>query len=156
MNEVQIVKCDFDKQDHQENLLRLMEAYMMDRMGQEAPMTDYVKKNLIPGLAAHPGVFVLFARQQDKYIGMTTCFIGFSSFQAKKLINIHDLIVLKSFRGQGIGRKLLQAVESEAGKLECGKITLEVRHDNINAQGLYVSQGFGESHPPMYFWSKYL
>ena len=54
----------------------------------------------------------------------------FSSFQAKPLINIHDLAVLPSHRGQGIGHRLIDAVAVRGRELGCCKMTLEVRPDN--------------------------
>jgi len=42
------------------------------------------------------------------------CFRGFSTFAAAPLINVHDLAVVPGFRGQGIGRRLLEAVEMYA------------------------------------------
>jgi len=42
----------------------------------------------------------------------------------------------------------------EAKNRNCSKVTLEVREDNITAQNLYKSIGFGECEPPMKFWVK--
>ena len=80
--------------------------------------------------------------------------VGFSSFRGKPLINIHDVAVSPAARGQGIGRKLLAAVETEARSLGCGKVTLEVRSDNARAMGLYRSVGFVPSEPETFFWSQ--
>jgi ribosomal protein S18 acetylase RimI-like enzyme len=76
-------------------------------------------------------------------VAVAVCFVGFSTFVARPLINIHDLAVLPEYRGQGIGRLLLQQVEAKGHELGCCKLTLEVREDNHRAQRLYQRFGFG-------------
>jgi ribosomal protein S18 acetylase RimI-like enzyme len=104
----------------------------------------------------HPSSFVLFAETGLQIVGMAVCFIGFSTFRGKKLVNVHDLIILPSSRGLGLGRKLMKAVELVAREIDCCKITLEVRQDNHIAQSLYIGEGYAGSQPPMLFWSKNL
>ena len=84
---------------------------------------------------------------------MVNCFIGFGTFAAKPFINIHDIIVKDKFRGQGIGRKLLEEVKQRAVSMDCAKITLEVREDNHKAQRLYQSMGYADCKPAMRFWT---
>ncbi len=50
--------------------------------------------------------------------------------------------VLPAFRGQGIGRRLLQACIDKARAKGITRIELEVRADNQPAIGLYRSMGF--------------
>ena len=69
--------------------------------------------------------------------------MGFSTFYARPLLNIHDLAVHRDYRGQGVGRALIAAIEEKARKLNCCKLTLEVRQDNDIAWGLYRNVGFG-------------
>ena len=71
-----------------------------------------------------------------------TCFIGFSTFAARSLINIHDLHVTADHRRRGIGRHLLQAIEDDARELDCCKLTLEVQENNHPALALYRALGF--------------
>jgi ribosomal protein S18 acetylase RimI-like enzyme len=47
-------------------------------------------------------------------------------------------------------------LEEIAKEKNCGKITLEVRKDNLNARDLYKNQGFTEAPHSMFFWIKYL
>jgi ribosomal protein S18 acetylase RimI-like enzyme len=67
---------------------------------------------------------------------------------------VHDLAVIKTARGKGIGRKLLERIIEIAKEKDYCKVTLEVRTDNINAQGLYKSLGFIECKPVMHYWEK--
>lgn len=71
--------------------------------------------------------------------------LEFSTFAAKPLINIHDLVVLPLVRGQGIGKSLLAAVESKAKALGCCKLTLEVQENNAVAQKAYRAFGFNQA-----------
>jgi len=50
--------------------------------------------------------------------------------------------VLKPFRGQGLGKRLLSAVLADAWKFGLVRIELEVFTDNIPAIALYQSMGF--------------
>jgi ribosomal protein S18 acetylase RimI-like enzyme len=127
---------------------------MQDSMGGGQSMPDFTRANLVEGLAVHPTAFLLFAKDKAEFIGLITCFVNFSTFKAKPYINIHDIVVLTSYRGQGIGRKLLQGVIKIADENNYCKVTLEVRMDNINAQGLYKSLGFEECDPVMHYWEK--
>jgi ribosomal protein S18 acetylase RimI-like enzyme len=80
---------------------------------------------------------------------------SFSTFYAKKVLNVHDLAVNPAFRGNGVGEALLAAVEKEAKEENCCKITLEVREDN-RAQNLYERFGFSNEEPRMFFMEKML
>ena len=96
----------------------------------------------MPGLRAHPTTLIFLALHQDEAVGIVTCFIGFSTFAARPLVNIHDLHVAKDHRRHGIARLLLEAVETEARRLGCCKLTLEVQENNQTALALYASLGF--------------
>jgi len=78
----------------------------------------------------------------DRPVGAAICFIGFSTFAAKLLINIHDFVVLPASRGKGVGRRLLDAVEGKARELGCCKLTLEVMDNNHHALRMYQAAGF--------------
>jgi GNAT superfamily N-acetyltransferase len=151
---VEIIQCDFKNTDHRQKVVELIDAYMQDPMGGGNPMPEKNKIPLVEGLAAHPGAFVLFAVEENHYLGVATCFVNFSTFNVKPYINVHDLAVIKSARGKGVGRKLLERIIEIAKNKNYCKVTLEVRNDNLNAQGLYKSLGFDECEPVMHFWEK--
>ena len=118
-----------------------------------------VKRDLVPGLRAHPACYVFLAYRDDTPVGFSICFLGFSTFNARPLINIHDIFVDSSVRGLGIGAMLLERIEAKARELNCCRITLEVRKDNRVARGLYRKVGFdqvvvGADRIPMEFWHK--
>lgn len=151
---IEFIFCDFADPEHQSAFISLLNHYMDDPMGDHPQLTPEREKELIRGMADHPASFVLFAKQNGNYIAFTTCFINFSTFKAKPYVNIHDVVVLKEYRDQGIGRKLLEKVIAICRDRDYCKITLEVRDDNANAKRLYHSLGFEECEPVMHFWTK--
>ena len=56
--------------------------------------------------------------------------------------HITNIAVKESFRKQGFGRMLMEALLEEAKKLEIVAMTLEVRVSNISAVTLYEKMGF--------------
>jgi len=155
-NNIQVIEADLSNPEHAENFLKLTAAYMADPMGESNPWTEEQKSNLVQEMRDHPVALILFAKVDGQYAGICTCFYAYSTFLVKPLINIHDIYVDESFRGNGVGKKLIEALEEIARKKNCGKITLEVRKDNLNARDLYKSQGFTEAPHSMFFWIKYL
>jgi ribosomal protein S18 acetylase RimI-like enzyme len=135
-------------------LLAVLDSYARDPIGSGQPLPTDVKQRLVPALRAHPTTLAFLAFEGERAVGLALCFTGFSTFRALPLINVHDLAVLPDCRGQGVGRRLLEAVEARARSLGCGKITLEVREDNAGARGLYDSFGFGAGQTPTFFLEK--
>ena len=74
--------------------------------------------------------------------GVAVCFLGFSTFSAMPLLNIHDLAVRGEFQGTGVGGALLDSVAEKARTLGCCRVTLEVDQENPGARRLYERKGF--------------
>ena len=158
-DEIKIIDADLTNVDHQHAIIAMLDAYMRDPMGGNMPMPESTRRNLIPGLRAHPARYIFLAYSNETPVGLAICFLGFSSFSARPLINIHDLFVDSSARGKGVGRNLLERIETKARELNCVRITLEVRLDNEPARTLYRKVGFdrvvaGPNQIPMEFWRK--
>jgi ribosomal protein S18 acetylase RimI-like enzyme len=139
---IRIVEADLSLAEHQEAVLAMVDAYSRDAMGNGKPLDQDVRTRLIPGLRRHPTTLIFLAFDGVQPIGAAVCFIGFSSFAAKPIINIHDFVVLPASRGKGIGRRLLEAVEAKARELGCCKLTLEVMDKNHQAIRMYQAAGF--------------
>ena len=139
---IRIVEADLSLAEHQEAVLAMVDAYSRDAMGNGKPLDQDVRTRLIPGLRRHPTTLIFLAFDGIQPIGAAVCFIGFSSFAAKPIINIHDFVVLPASRGKGIGRRLLEAVEAKARELGCCKLTLEVMDKNHHAIRMYQAAGF--------------
>ena len=142
---VVVVEADLERTDHQAVVLALTEAYAADPMGAGRPLPADVRDRIIPGLRAVPTARVFLAYLGGEAVGLATCFVGFSTFSARPIINVHDLAVLESTRGRGVGRALLTAVEEEARTMGCCKLTLEVNERNQRAMQLYQSAGFTQA-----------
>ena len=154
-----IIQANLDDPVHQKTVISLVDAYSQDEMGDGAPLRDEVRQRLIPALRLHPTTLILIAYKSEQPVGIAVCFRGFSTFAARPLMNIHDLSVLPGHRGEGIGQRLLQAVEEKARELGCCKLTLEVQEKNKRARKTYEAAGFidstyGENTGPCYFLSK--
>ena len=149
-----ILLADLADPAHQAAIVDLLDMYCRDEFGDGKPLSAESRANLIPGLVKHGGARVYLAYEENEPVGLALCFVGFSSFRAKPLINIHDIAVRPQVRGRGIGRQLLSAVEQDARALGCCKVTLEVRSDNVRAQGVYRAAGFKSSQPETWFWSQ--
>jgi GNAT superfamily N-acetyltransferase len=141
----EIVEADLSRLDHQRDVVALTDAYARDPMGNGAPLPQEVIERLIPGLRGHPTTLILLAYSGPEAVGIATCFLGFSTFRGRPLVNVHDLAVLPGHRGGGIGRRLLEAVERKARALGCCKVTLEVLENNAVARRLYAGAGFSQA-----------
>ena len=144
---VRIADADLSNPDHTRGLVEILDAYASEPAGGNQPLTRDVRERLTPELRAQHGAVILLALADERPIGAAVCFRGFSTFAARPLLNVHDLAVLPDFRGRGIGRALLEAVEARARETGCCKLTLEVHQDNERARALYKSFGFNNYAP---------
>lgn len=139
---VEIIEADLARPDHQAAVVEMVDMYSRDPLAGGAPLDPDVRANLAAALRAHPTTLVFLAMDGATPVGVAVCFRGFSTFRAKPLINIHDLGVVPERRGEGIGARLLAAVEAKARALGCCRLTLEV-FENNPARRLYARAGFG-------------
>jgi ribosomal protein S18 acetylase RimI-like enzyme len=158
---LRVVPADLDDAAHADALRDLVDAYARDPMGGGEPLADEVLARLVPALRAHPTTHAWLAFDGERPVGLALCFLGFASFEARPLLNVHDLVVAPGQRRRGVGRALLAAVEAGARALGCCRVTLEVRQDNAPARALYADVGFrgyalGGEERPMFFLTREL
>ncbi|MGC1678641.1 MAG: GNAT family N-acetyltransferase [Candidatus Binataceae bacterium] len=154
-----IIEADLADSKQAAALVELFDRYMRDPMEGGAAMPPNLRRDLVPGLLAHPSSYVFLAYHADQPVGFAICFLGFSTFNARPLLNIHDISVLATMRGKGAGAAMLAQIEDKARALNCCRLTLEVREDNHVARGLYRKSGFAEAlagTARMEFWNKTL
>jgi ribosomal protein S18 acetylase RimI-like enzyme len=120
----------------------LLDDYARDLMGGGTALAPDVLRRLCDDLAARPYAFSFLAWDGHEPVGLANCFETYSTFKAKPLVNIHDLTVIASARGRGVGQALMQAVETEARARNACKITLEVLSGNTVALKSYDRFGF--------------
>jgi len=139
---IQIIQADYNNPQHANDLIQLLDAYAQDPMGGGEALSDYAKQNLVPSLAKRADALSVLAYEGEQAIGLINCFEGFSTFYCKPLLNIHDVVVMDAYRGRGISRLMLQAVEALAKQQGHCKLTLEVLSNNRSAIRAYEKFGF--------------
>ena len=142
-NQINIQIADYSSVKDAEAVVDLMNHYALDKMGGGEALSESVKASLVPGLANVAGAFSVLAFVDGNPAGLINCFMGFSTFKAKPLINIHDVIVLEDFRGLKLSQMMLEKVQVIAKERGCCKLTLEVLQGNKVAQSAYIKFGFG-------------
>lgn len=123
-------------------VVALLDAYASDPAGGGEPLSDFVKDNLARELAARPQAYSVLAFDGEQPVGLVNCIEGFSSFKCKPLVNVHDVAVLASHRGQGIAEAMLAEAERIAVERGAVKMTLEVLSGNAPAVKLYRRIGY--------------
>ncbi|MBY5991792.1 GNAT family N-acetyltransferase [Ferrimonas balearica] len=161
MTPLTIKTVDYHHPKEVEAMVGLLDAYARDPMGGGTPLAEPVKRGLGPALANEPGALSLIAYDGAQPVGLLNAFRGFSTFQCKPLMNVHDVVVLSSHRGRGVSMALLEALERQARAMGCAKLTLEVLEGNSVARNAYRKFGFAgyELDPAMgqaQFWQKVL
>ncbi len=151
--DVKIIEADLENRKHASDIVKIVDLFARDPMGQDQPLDEEVRVDMIAEMKKIPTTKTFIAYHGEKALGIVTCFIGFSTFTAKKTFKIHDVAVHPDARGMGIGTKLLETIEQEAKNLGCSKITLEVREDNP-ARNLYEKVGFEYGDPKWFYMTK--
>lgn len=160
------VAVDLSRPDHARELLRLLDHYAQDPMGGGHALSDEARATLVERLRAVPNFLAYLAyaageaheaaesndscdscdshdsHDEGGAVGLINCFWGFSTFAARPLLNIHDIIVDAGWRGRGVGRQLLAATEAAARARGSCKLTLEVLEGNATARAAYARCGF--------------
>lgn len=157
----QVLIADWENPAHAEAVVYLLNEYSSDEMGAGKELSDQVKANLIPELKKRPHVFAVLAFVDSVPAGLALCVEGFSSFACMPLVNVHDVIVPRSFRGRGISKRLMEKVEETARERGCCKLTLEVLEGNEIAKNAYLGFGFegyvlDDKNGKALFWQKKL
>jgi ribosomal protein S18 acetylase RimI-like enzyme len=157
--DVEIRQVDYRDQGDAAVLVALLDGYAREPFGGGTPLPEEVRVTLPERLAAFPTALSLLAFADGKPAGLANAVLGFSTFAARPLLNLHDLVVDVNYRGHGIGRRLLERLETEAYERGCCKMTLEVLTGNATAQGLYQRCGYAPyaldpDHGAAQFWHK--
>ena len=156
---IEIIKADYLDKNHAKDIAFLMNEYATDPMGGGKPLPEKVKNNLANELSKLPHALTVMSYVNGHPAGLVNCFEAFSTFACQPLINIHDVIVSKKYRGNGLNQKMLKKVEDIAISKGCCKLTLGVLSENIIAKKSYEKFGFSsyELDPKLgsaLFWQK--
>jgi ribosomal protein S18 acetylase RimI-like enzyme len=120
----------------------MLDAYASDPAGGGKPLSNYAKIHLVRELAVRPQAYSVLALDAMQPIGLVNCIEGFSTFACKPLVNVHDVVVLNSYRGQGVAAQMLALAQRIAQERGAVKLTLEVLSGNLPAVKLYRRIGF--------------
>lgn len=139
---IELKQVDYTNPQQAADLKALLNAYAQDPMGGGRALDAATLETLPEKLANFPTAFSVIAYVDKQPAGLINCFVGFSTFAAKPLVNIHDVTVRPEFRGLGLSKKLLASVETIAKEKGCCKLTLEVLSNNTVAMKAYEKVGF--------------
>lgn len=123
-------------------IVSLMECYAKDPMGGSEPLAPEVLSGLCDALAKQPGAVSVIAWDGEQAIGLINAFVGFSTFKAQPLLNIHDIIVHPAWRQRGVCSAMLEHIQTLAQRRGYCKLTLEVLEGNTAARYSYQRFGF--------------
>jgi len=142
---IEIKRVDFSHPLEREHFCELLNHYASDTMGGGEPLSPSVLERVCSDLEHWPGAvsFIAFeTSQSNKAVGLINCFLAYSTFKAKPILNIHDIVVRSEYRGQGVSKVMLEHVEEHAKQQGCCKLTLEVLTGNAQALRAYQTFGF--------------
>lgn len=142
MNSISVFVADYQEPGQARAIVQLLDAYARDPAGGGTPLSAYARENLVAALAARPQAFSILALDGEQPVGLINCIEGFSTFACRPLVNIHDVVVRRSHRGQRVGERMLAEVERVARARGACKLTLEVLSGNAPACRLYERVGF--------------
>ena len=143
MTTLTLLQADYADPVHARAVVDLLDAYARDPAGGGHALSDHARSHLVASLAVRPQAFSVLAFEGETPVGLVNCIEGFSTFACRPLVNVHDVAVLPSHRGQGVGARMLQLVEQIALERGACKLTLEVLSGNTSANRLYARFGFG-------------
>ena len=139
---MQILQAIYSDSLHAQSIVQILDAYAQDPTGGGTALSEFSKQNLVQELAKRPQAFSVLAFDGETPVGLVNCIEGFSTFACKPLVNVHDVAVLGSHRGQRVGEKMLALAEQIARQRGACKLTLEVLSGNASAIRLYQRIGF--------------
>jgi GNAT superfamily N-acetyltransferase len=98
-------------------------------------------------ILADPALGKLFVLRVDgKVAGMANALITVSTAEGGRVLLLEDVIVNKEYRGEGLGRRLVEHVMAWAREQGMMRVTLLADRDNRAALDFYRELGFVSSH----------
>ena len=111
---------------------------LMKELNAEIPVNAQQQQRSV----ASPGTRIFVAENDEKHIVGCATLCVFESPTGRKA-SVEDVVVLSAYRGQGIGRTLLQRIIDFAkNKLAPIDLRLTSQPSRVEANALYVSLGF--------------
>jgi GNAT superfamily N-acetyltransferase len=89
-----------------------------------------------------PSIRILVAETDGQLVGHVMLQLHFVALHGTKLANIDQLFVITERRGQGIGRRLMDAALDAARILGCNGLQIQATPYNWAAHSVYTAFGF--------------
>lgn len=143
MAAVRVFAADYANPAHMLAVIELLDVYARDPMGGGVPLSAYARQHLPAAMLRRASLFSVLAWDAAVGpVGLVNCVEGFSTFACKPLVNVHDVVVVASHRGQGLATNMLNLVAQLARVRGACKLTLEVLSGNATAMRAYKRFGF--------------
>lgn len=158
---ISVTRANLSNAERAAAVISLLDHYALSPAGGKQALAEYTRQHLISQLQQIKNVVLLLAYDAATPVGLLIGFEGFSSFQCRALLNVHDVVVHEDYRGRGVSGQLFALAENIARERGYCKMTLEVLSNNLAAQSAYRKAGFAayELDPAMgqaLFWEKKL
>jgi hypothetical protein len=108
---IEVLLADYRNPVHARAVVDLLDSYARDPAGGGTALAPEVLAGLPEALAGRPQAFSVLAYDGAQAVGLVNCIEGFSTFACKPLVNVHDVVVLPSHRGQRITQHMFACVE---------------------------------------------
>ena len=102
------------------------------------PMENY-PEHVYKIILRYFGDYCFIAEENEQIIGFV---LGIVPQSLESTYFLWDIGVTPSYRGQGIGGKLVREVEKELGKMGIKRVELTIDPDNIPSQKLFEKMGY--------------
>ncbi|EJG1067345.1 GNAT family N-acetyltransferase [Vibrio parahaemolyticus O1] len=148
----QIKYIEVDQLEHLNALETLFREYSSD-------VSASIESTIVKQLFELPYFHGFLCVHDNEAVGFAVCFESFSTYRARKVLNIHDFMISSNARGLGLGKLLLSGIENYCRENDYLKITLEVDEENVVAKKLYSSLGYEDFQvvlKGLNHWQKYL
>ena len=116
-----------------------------ETVGETHKMTSTVDDIRRHGFGPHPAFLTLVAEQDGVFAGACLYFASFSTWKGQAGVYVQDLYVADSYRGIGVGARLMQALAASTRERGGRYIRLAVDTQNITAQAFYSGLGIAHS-----------
>lgn len=137
-----VTLVDYQDEKQRNDVINMLINYSADPMGGGKPLERSVAERSIALMAEKDYAFSFLCYDKATPVGFANCFESIATFAGKTAINIHDIAIIESHRGQGLGSLLLEKITEHANTRGCYKITLEVLEGNTPAKNAYEKSGF--------------
>jgi GNAT superfamily N-acetyltransferase len=117
----------------------IIELGAYEQLSDEVTVTEKELRKSLFG--PQPAAEVVIAYAGDEPAGFAVYFHTFSTFLGRRGVYLEDLFVVPSWRGRGLGRRLLAYVARVAVERDCGRLEWSVLNWNELALGVYRKIG---------------